>query len=105
MLLTDTDNGKTVHVKIGEVINIQLKENPTTGYRWAVDSTSENIVFQQATFSPSPTQAIGSGGIRMFHFIVKQVGTGTASIHLKHWREWEGDASITKHYDISFSIQ
>ena len=37
--LAQADNGKSVEVKPGDTIVIQLDENSTTGFRWAMDQT------------------------------------------------------------------
>src|SRR5262245_21975440 len=40
MVLSEQDFGRTVNVRMGEVVTVRLQENPTTGYRWAVETAS-----------------------------------------------------------------
>src|SRR5260370_24543853 len=40
--LTQADKGKSITVHTGEEIVIMLPENPTTGYRWAIDRSEEH---------------------------------------------------------------
>jgi inhibitor of cysteine peptidase len=81
-----------------------LPENPTTGYRWAIDQTNENmLVAQTPTFSPTPGGAIGSGGTRTFTFTAKQ--PGTVHLQLKLLRAWQGDSSIIDRYDATIQVQ
>ncbi len=102
--LTQADKGKSITVHPGDEIIINLTENPTTGYQWAIDKTDATVlVSQNPTFSSTPGGAIGSGGTRTFTFIAKQ--PGTVQLQLKLWREWLGNASIIDRYDITVQIQ
>ena len=42
--LVETDNDRTVDVRVGDVVRITLPENASTGYRWAIDRYGEDIV-------------------------------------------------------------
>ncbi len=103
MLLTDVDNGRTLMVPSGDMIDIQFKENPTTGYRWEIDQICGNIIEQQSTFQTSPVDVIGSGGRHIFHFVTGQAGT--ASICLKQRRTWEGNTFVANHYAVTLQIR
>ncbi len=102
--LTDADKGKTIQVHQGDEIVIQLKENPTTGYRWAIDKTDDKVLASQnPDFSPTPGTGIGGSGTRIFTFIAHQ--PGTVHLQLKLWRSWIGDSSITDRYDVTITVQ
>lgn len=102
--LTQADKGKSITVRIGDEIVIMLPENPTTGYRWAIDQTDENIlVAQTPAFSPTPGGAIGGGGTRTFTFTAKK--PGTVHLQLKLLRAWQGDSSIIDRYDVTIQVQ
>ncbi len=102
--LTQADKGKSITVHVGDEVIINLTENPTTGYRWAIDKTDDTILTSQSsTFSPTPSGAIGSGGTRTFTFTAKH--PGTAHLQLKLLRPWLGDSSIIDRYDVSIHIQ
>jgi inhibitor of cysteine peptidase len=102
--LTQADKGKSITVHVGDEIIINLAENPTTGYGWAIDKMDDTVlVSQNPTFSSTPGGAIGSGGTRTFTFIAKQAGT--VHLQLKLWRAWQGDSSIIERYDITFQVQ
>jgi inhibitor of cysteine peptidase len=102
--LTQADKGKSITVHTGDEIVIMLPENPTTGYRWAIDQTDENMLIAQTpTFSSTPGGAIGSGGTRTFTFTAKQ--PGTAHLQLKLLRAWQGDSSIIDRYDVTIQVQ
>jgi len=102
--LTEADKGTTVDVPEGGEVVIRLKENPTTGYVWALDQTDDTVLaLQSSDFSSTPVAGVGGGGTRTFTFTAGQ--PGTAHLELKLWREWEGDSSIIERYDVDIQVQ
>jgi inhibitor of cysteine peptidase len=101
--LTEADNGKSLKIGLGDAVTIRLKENPTTGYRWAVDRIDNQVLQTEASdFNAGTAGGIGSGGEHTFSFRSKK--TGTAGIQFKLWREWEGDRSITDRYSVNIEV-
>jgi inhibitor of cysteine peptidase len=101
--LTQVDKGKSITVHPGDEIVITLPENPTTGYRWAIDQTNESILAPQApTFTPTPRASIGAGGARTFLFRAKQ--SGTVHLQLKLFRAWLGDSSIIDRFNATIQV-
>ena len=103
LLLTQTDNDRTAEVHIGGSVRINLAENATTGFRWAIDRYDREILEPVATESHYPGNAVGSGGNVSFVFRGKKVGTG--EIVLKNWRHWEGDSSVTNRFRVRLRIE
>ena len=103
LIIVEGDNGRTVEVRPGEAVRINLPENATTGYRWAIDRYDEEVIEALATEPRYTTNALGSGGEVTFVFQGKKAGTG--EIVLKHWRHWEGDASINKRFHIRLQVR
>jgi inhibitor of cysteine peptidase len=104
LILTQEDTGKSFTVYSGDRIAIQLKENPTTGYRWAIDRSDNTILaLQSSDFAVLPGTGIGRGGTRTFTF--KAEKSGAVHLHLKQWRGWEGDSSIIGRYDVTIQVQ
>jgi inhibitor of cysteine peptidase len=102
--LTKTDKGKTITAHTGDVVMIRLPENPTTGYRWAIDQADETaLAAQDATFAAVPGGATGSGGTRTFAFAVKR--SGTVHLQLKLLRSWSGDSSIIERFDVTLQVK
>ncbi len=101
--LSQTDNDRTVDVRLDDTVRITLPENATTGYRWAIDRYDEDIVAVLATEPHYAGQAIGSGGEVAFLFKAKKSGTG--EIALKRWRHWEGDKSVVERFRLRLHVQ
>ena len=101
--LTNSDNGKTIQVHVGDEIDIALNSSPGTGYEWAVGkSDTKLLTFKQSNFSASNSSP-GSGGTQTLTFVAKSAGT--VNLQLKYWRHFEGDKSITQRFAVTIQIQ
>jgi inhibitor of cysteine peptidase len=87
---------------VGESFRISLPENATTGYRWAVDRYDEEFIEAIGAEPHYTANVVGSGGEVSFTFKTKKIGSG--EILLKHWRHWEGDASITSRFHLRLNV-
>jgi len=103
LLLTQTDNDRTAEVHIGGSVRINLAENATTGFGWAIDRFDEQLFEVVATEPHYPKDSIGAGGDVSFTFRAKKPGSG--EIALKNWRHWEGDSSVTNRFRVRLRIE
>ena len=104
MKLTEHDQGKTITIYQGDTVVIELDENPTTGFTWAIHKANEQVLkLINSEYMPAPGGTIGIGGVRVFTFEAKHVGT--AQIELKYWRSFAGDSSIMRRYDITVHVE
>ena len=103
LLIGESDNGRTVDIRLGESVRINLSENATTGYRWTIDRYDEELIEALSTEAHYPPKTIGVGGEVSFIFRGKKIGTG--EIVLKHWRPWEGDSSVTTRFRIWLRVR
>jgi inhibitor of cysteine peptidase len=101
--LTQADNGKSVEVKLGDTIVIELDENPTTGFRWAMDQTYDQIVTIVRDDYTTTDSGIGGGGRRTF--TLKATHSGTVQFQLKLWRTWEGESSILERFTVTIQVR
>ena len=101
-ILTEHDARQTISVAVGDVMQLEIEEPSTTGYRWIIQTPDRTIVeLVEATLTPHV--GIGAGGLRKFTFAAKS--PGQTLLRLKLWREWEGDRSISKWFQIEFVVQ
>lgn len=89
MTLNEQDSGRTVDMERGKVVIVRLKENPTTGYRWTVETASG---LEQTGDHFEAGGAIGAAGTREFQFRPTKVGS--YELRIKNRREWEGEGSV-----------
>jgi inhibitor of cysteine peptidase len=102
--LTRADNGNVVALRVGDRLVLRLEENPTTGYRWAMEDHDEDVVsLQHQEYAPLPHAAVGGGGQRSWTFVVRKAGADT--LRLKLWRAWEGESSITRRFTVTLHVR
>ena len=101
--LAEADNGRTVDLRVGETFRVRLPENATTGYRWTIDRLDNEVVEAVGSEPDYGAGSIGSGGAVSFTFRAKKPGTG--DIALKHWRHFEGDASVTNRFRLRLNAR
>lgn len=89
--LSNADNGKTIQLKPGQTLTLQLSENPTTGYRWSIASFNDQLLkLIDDRFNLPNSSAMGSGGQRILTF--KATRTGQVNLTVNQKREWEDSA-------------
>lgn len=102
--LTAADAGVSRDAVVGQNVVLQLNENPTTGYRWALDAKPPNAIENLASeYLATPGGAIGGGGKRKFSFTTK--APGDIHLRLKLWREWQGEDSATQRYEFTLQVR
>lgn len=102
-VFSEKDNGASVEVHCGAKITTELKENPTTGYRWTISSIDE--VFMQPEgdeFLPPDQTTPGAGGLRRFFFHAKSEGSTTLTLINK--RAWQRDDQAVGSFNLSICI-
>jgi inhibitor of cysteine peptidase len=80
-------NATETDIPIGEVFEICLKENPTAGFRWDLDSGGAPACLLVSEHFSHRGEAPGSQGIRYWKF--KVVAPGKSTIGLSYRRYWE----------------
>jgi inhibitor of cysteine peptidase len=95
VLLTEKDDGTSVTARVGDMIEVSLSENPSTGYRWEVAEIGSSIVSAEETSFALSGSGIGAGGTRHMGFRARHAGVGRVELILR--RSWEpADAAIAR---------
>jgi inhibitor of cysteine peptidase len=106
MSLTKANNGQSIEVRQGDEIILRLPENPTAGYGWHIERADglDQEMSEHTTGSDQtdPNPRLGKGSVREFRFRAKEPGAGR--LDLKHWREWEGERSVTDRFGVDVGI-
>lgn len=80
-------NGAQIDLRVGELLEIHLKENPTTGFRWGMQSGGEPVCVLAKDFYKPSSGALGEGGNHCWRFQAVYVGHGRIELHYR--RAWE----------------
>jgi inhibitor of cysteine peptidase len=90
--LTNADNGGKAELRVGESFELQLSENPTTGYRWRLPSplapSPLGPLFEVEDDSfAGPQGTFGAGGVRVWR--LRAVLAGVTHLVIENRRSWE----------------
>lgn len=101
--LNESNSGNVVRLRVGGEVIIELKENAATGYAWDIESIDERMLESVRVPGGSPAGALpGAAGKFRLRLIAR--APGQTSIRLKHWRDWEGEGSITSRFEVTLQI-
>lgn len=101
--LTQADEGKSISIKMGDVMEISLNENSSTGFRWSLEKSNDEILeLLNSDYIQAFGSEVGSGGKRIWKFKAKK--SGDVLLVLKRWRAWEGDKSIVERFDAIIRV-
>src|SRR5215217_6444129 len=95
--------GGTVVANVGDTIEIRLAENPTTGFRWAVESVDRRLALEHDDYAPAADGGVGGGGQRLLRYKANEAGS--VPLQLKLQRAWEGDASTSDRFAVTVDIR
>ena len=99
----EKDNGALVQARRGAKITIELKENPTTGYRWTISNIDETLLKPEGDqFLPPDRKNPGAGGVRRFFFRAKDAGS--TKLTLINKRRWERDEKAVGAFNLAVRI-
>ena len=105
--LTEADNGKTVSVKVDDLVAISLKGNPTTGYRWRTAKVDGKAVEQTGEPKYTTNQhrpgMVGVGGTFLFTF--KATKPGKAAVSLEYARSFEKNKKPAKTFAVTIEVE
>ena len=102
-VFSEKDNGASAQVQRGAKITIELKENPTTGYRWTISSIDQVFLQPEGDeFLPPNQTTPGAGGLRRFLFRAK--GAGSTAVTLISKRAWQRDDQAVSAFNLRICI-
>jgi inhibitor of cysteine peptidase len=86
LVIDQTQNNAAVDVLVGESFKVQLSENPTTGYRWHMQSTvAPELRITEDSFEAS-SSGYGGGGVR--HWTLVADKPAVAALRIDRKRSW-----------------
>ncbi|TAE40617.1 MAG: hypothetical protein EAZ70_03650 [Runella slithyformis] len=98
--INSDDNGSRITIVDGDIIIIELPENPTTGYMWIPKGLKAEQITEKSNNYTLTNTGIGSGGIRTFEFIMKKGQEG--NIILENMQKWSNDIYQTFQLNYTF---
>jgi inhibitor of cysteine peptidase len=101
-------NGRTVTLAAGELLEIALAENPTTGYRWhplevATAGANPTCLPVKDSYEPGRARVAGQGGIHRWQFQAAE--SGSCTIELEYRRSWQKGTPPERTFRIHVEVR
>ena len=98
------DDGKSVDLKVGQVLVLSLESNPTTGYAWEPVDFEGGVLQQEGDWEFKPeSDAVGAGGVQTFR--LKATEAGSMELKLLHHRPWEKDEEPLDTFSVQVTVK
>ena len=102
----ESSKKEIVCLKKGDILEIILGTNPSTGYEWSVvniDSTKLKIVSESYIANQVNRAVVGGGGNKIYLF--KTISKGNTAIELIYFRSFEKEIPPKKKFHINLNIR
>jgi len=100
---TEQDDGASISLSPGEVFEVRLAENPTTGYRWYLGEWDRSVLeLARDEFRPPGTPRPGAGGEHVWEFAAR--APGQCALRFAYRRGWES-ATPAKAFRLDVSVK
>ena len=90
MELTEHSSGQTVTLQLREPLRLTLPETPTTGYRWQMLHSCEELTVESDT-AEAPSSPPGAAGRRVW--LLRAARAGSCKLELQLRRSWESESA------------
>ena len=97
-VITESASGGVFDVPAGHPVTLELEEIPGTGDRWMIEPDPA-VAVERAELAPHAGAAPGGGGVR--RFVVTPREPGDVTVRARLWRDWEGEGSILKRFEVT----
>lgn len=92
---------KTFTLSMADTLKIELKSNPSTGYKWSIDNKIKPKIIKELSFewvkNNKTTDMVGAGGFDIWKF--ETIKKGEVILHFLYARE-DGKIDKEKFYKI-----
>lgn len=106
-IITEVDNGDTIHIKEGHTFYLKLKENPSTGYSWKLSLSSGLNQLSDKYYSPETSKkdgrsVIGAAGYRLWE--IKATEKGSQQVNAIYKRSWETETGNEHTFKLNIVV-
>jgi predicted secreted protein len=103
-IITDAEKGNSVQLKLGDILEVHLRSNPTTGYSWYVHPKSTQLLkLLGQSQAQSHQPGVGRPILQVFRFQAVADGNGTLLLH--YIRSWERQGSNEEQFEVQVSVR
>lgn len=103
IVLNDNDNEKTIKVKKGEIVEIRLNAQLSTGYSWKIKENKNLIQKGKTEVITERKDLVGGIDIQVFKLLAENIGIGF--IEFAYIRPWDSTKKSEKSFKINVIIE
>lgn len=107
LMLNEKDSGKTLRLRSGDTVTVQLVSNPSTGFQWRFASPhyDESVIILRGDRYISRSEALAEGtpGKRSLTFVAQ--GAGRTGLRLIYVRPWEKNTAPAREFNLLFIVK
>jgi inhibitor of cysteine peptidase len=96
-------SGTEISLRSGDVVELRLQENPTTGFKWQIKAPGHPVCAIVAENYVAGRAAPGAGGTR--HWQIRAIASGTAQIELIYARQWETEVPPAQTFTMTIRAE
>jgi predicted secreted protein len=102
--LSIDDDRKEITIKIGDILQIELKRSGGTGYEWYLDKSYKKYfeLMKEETETEQREGLVGTPVVRTWK--LRAIERGETDIHLFLYREWEGKDKAAETFKVKVRI-
>lgn len=101
--LSESDNGRTVELRVADKLDVTLSENPSTGYVWEIETMDQAIMKQAGDSEFTPGSGLGAAGKRTFHF--EAIASGQSALKLVYHRPFETNVPPSSTFEVTVIVR
>jgi inhibitor of cysteine peptidase len=103
IVLDEAASGRTFDLRIGQVIELRLKQNPGTGFAWQVaQSGAPACRIAEDRFVPPSPASPGRPGTRVWR--IEGVAAGICALAFAYARAWETGVPPASTYTLTVRV-
>lgn len=103
--VTQADSGKTITVKTGDLIQIELAEQGATGYMWQFDDLDRRFFdLMDIATEKNHKEKDFTGGPVLKRWRLKAKKAGKTTIYLNYFRPWEDKSTAVQSFALPVRI-
>lgn len=105
-LIVESQRQCPVHLSVGQPFTLTLPSNPSTGYRWKVQSNAAEVLTPlgpEVYSNPEAGGMVGSAGQSTWRFRARQAGE--AHLLLVYQQPWDAQAAPAETFDCQLSVR
>lgn len=103
IVVAESDRGRTVDVRPGDVIAIRIEENLTTGYGWEIEPGEDTVLaLKESSYVEAAGMAMGRHGTRLLRFVA--LAQGSQEVRLQLRRPWDPPGKAIEQFGITIRV-